>query len=256
MKKVKHWISTQEKKHSMTSKQETLKKITHIAYADGACKDNHIDASKVNRRAGSAIVVFPNSTEILLAIQSAFNDYNNSKNIDKWRTAIMTRDGDFIGTLSRAIPLPQPVAEPNKVSNNRAELHALNCVLAHFTSLNEPVHGVIYVDSQYVIKVFENSEKWKKNNWTLSSGTKACNIDYVLEMLDYVALLKSRGNTVTINHVPAHTKEKDIPKDFAGWCHWFGNDFVDRLSNVAAGVEQDINYKVSKQVGQKRKKIV
>ena len=155
-----------------------------------------------------------------------------------------------------AVPLSEKIEPPNKFSNNRAELEAFNGVLAHVLLFAEKekkrISITIKVDSEYVIKVFNGAWNWRNNDWKLASGTIAANIDYANETICFTEALKRRNHTIKVVHVAAHQTEpkKDIKEK---WIDWFYNDFADRLSNLAAQVETDINYNQKKRKRQDKK---
>jgi len=228
--------------------------FSHIVYTDGACKNNNSSADDTTtvRKAGSGIVVFDRlAHEALHCVHRDYVEHGSSASLPRWRTALLTRQSPFSTVVCRHIPLRAPPPPPNKISNNRAELDALVSALAHFVALapatcaTPQLYIDIRVDSKYVITTYNNARQWRANGWKLASGTVACNVDQAEEMLLYCDALRDAGHTVTLTHVPAHTDVKDVPRDFDGWCRWFGNDMADRLTNIAAGVETDINYKVA-----------
>ena len=207
-----------------------------VAYADGACKNNNSHSEK---RLGGCGLIIQFRESKLIDEHLASHD----SNICTLRSE-MLKTKDFVCVAN---PLSPKIEPPNKFSNNRAELEAFNGVLARFVLMDtdEKLTLTIKTDSEYVIKVFNGAWKWKENDWKLASGTVAANIDYILELITFVDVLRKRGNTVKVKHVPAHQQQPD-KKNKEIWLDWFFNDFADRLSNIGAGVESDINYNLKK----------
>jgi len=208
-----------------------------VAYADGACKNNNSHTKK--RLGGCGFVIMAKNSTILDQF------FANKISLNALRTA-MLKSSDF---TCMAVPMCEKIELPNKFSNNRAELEAFNGVLAHVLQSGhieqKKIALTIKLDSEYVIKVFNGAWSWRKNGWKISSGTVAANIDYIIEMIAFVEALKRRGHMITVCHVMAHQTEpsKDVQQK---WLDWFFNDFADRLSNIAAQVETDINYNAKK----------
>ena len=220
-------------------------RISLVAYADGACKNNN---SYVKRRLGGCgfIIVQENDNNLI----------ENYVKKDKKEVALLRNEilksSEFI---CRAVPLCEKIEPPNKFSNNRAELEAFNGVLAQVLSLAEKETKqfflTIKLDSEYVIKVFHNASQWQKNDWRLSSGTIAANIDYAKQTIAFTEALKRRNHIIVVKHVMAHQSEPQLKDNKEKWLDWFYNDFADRLSNIAAQTQTDINYAT---VNKKRKK--
>lgn len=235
-------------------------RVTFLVYTDGACKDNNSNNPAVVRRAGSALVAFCQNAQANDALLAVFNEYctGGAATLARWRTCLMNGGEPFSESVAvcRAITLPISAQKP---SNNRAELYAFNSALAHFLALSATLGDSridleIHVDSTYVMTVFRNADRWKRNGWRQASGGTACNIDYVDEMLLYADAFRNDGHTISVHHVAAHSKPGDVPKDFVAWRDWFGNDLADRISNVAAGAEADVNYTAAKESAAKKKR--
>jgi len=255
----------------MSTVHKRCKKIAeYVAYTDGACKNNnrHDNAvpSKSIRSAGCGFVIFKKNEHIDAALTDICVMRKSSTNsLSHHRRQLANGLAPFVGSICCAVPLPTPVDLPHKVSNNRAELYAFNCVLSHFLASHEArlnsgisLSITIKTDSEYVLKVFSGARSWQHNRYKLQSGTVAKNVDYVKEMLKFVDALQMLGHTLTVLHVPAHQQEIDCDtNDTTKWIDWFGNDVADRLSNVATGIVDDINYtslRPSKSRKRKRKK--
>jgi ribonuclease HI len=170
---------------------------------------------------------------------------HGAASLSKWRTAIVQQQVPFAEVICRANTVPVP-APPNKVTNNRAELQALVSTLARFVAQQSAstLAIQIFADSKYAITVYNNAQEWRNNGWKLKSGTVACNIDQAEELLLYSDALKNAGHIVQVEHVAAHSAT--APTELEPWRRWFGNDLADRLTNIGAGAETDINYGNSK----------
>ena len=105
-------------------------------------------------------------------------------------------------------------------TNNRAELYAIVYAIRY-----TPQKLKIYTDSTYVITCYNNLEKWKANNWKLSTGKLAENVDLLKRLKKQI---KKHTQKIKIKKVAAHTKapKKDDPK----YKHWFGNNQADKLA--------------------------
>lgn len=210
--------------------------ISLVAYADGACKNNN---SLVKKRLGGCGFIIAEENDNYLMDQYVRKE---KKDIASLRNEIL-KNKQF---TCRAVPLCEQIEPPNKFSNNRAELEALNGVLAHILQRAETeskqIHLTIKLDSEYVIKVFNNANQWQKNDWKLSSGTTAANIDYAKQTIVYTEALRRRNHVVSVQHVMAHQSEPNLEESKEKWLDWFYNDFADRLSNIAAQTQTDINY--------------
>lgn len=217
--------------------------IKLIAFADGACKNNN--SHSVERAAGSGYIIFPDDRK--LTDEILFDEKNAT--LSALRSKII-QNTNFICIASC---LKGPVDPPNKQSNNRAELHAFNGVLARCLLLGkQKISIIIKPDSEYVIKVFYGANNWRKNEWKLASGTIAANIDLASEMLSYLESLQRAGHEVKVQHVDAHQTEPN-KQDRDKWFNWFFNNFADRLSNIGSGEETDINYNEKKRKRSKTK---
>lgn len=225
--------------------------VKYVVYTDGACKNNHCSAHETQRKrmAGSAFVALEKVAHVDRVLSDIFEQRKCSgADLAHWRTLLVQAQAPFVGAACRDVPLPLPVTPPNKVSNNRAELHALNSALAHFLAHRDAQNVAIQmdicikVDSEYVMKVFGGAKQWQQNKFRLASGMAVSNADYVQEMLLYLTALRALGHIVFVEHVPAHLTEDKCCNSFHTWVDWFGNDVADRLSNVAAGAQSDVNY--------------
>lgn len=96
-------------------------------------------------------------------------------------------------------------------TNNRMELSG---VLIALSLLKKPTRVVIYSDSQYVCKgVSQWMEKWKRNGWTLGSGTRKSkhqqrspvkNVDLWQQIYDLV-----HKHNVTMRWVRGHNGDEN-----------------------------------------------
>ena len=136
---------------------------------------------------------------------------------------------------------PRNVARPiiGKQTNNIAELTAIIEVYPLIESdIKSDKNICIMSDSIYAIRcVGEYGEKCSKNNWTTGRKNKPT-IPNVLLVKKAFELYECCRDNVYFKHVLAHTGRQDV--------HSIGNDWADRLANLAIGVVEKkvVNLKI------------
>ena len=113
-----------------------------------------------------------------------------------------------------------------KISNNRAELHAIYQAILRviknytFNEIN------IYTDSEYAQKSLTLwITSWKKNNWKNSKRQEIENKDIIVKIDKY---LQKYNKKINIKWVRAHTRGKDIDS--------INNAIADGLANKGAEI--------------------
>lgn len=116
--------------------------------------------------------------------------------------------------------------QESRLTNNRAELMAVDAAFAVCVSTNASLPIVVYTDSKLIVNTFGSStkqgwvSKWSSVGWKKSNGDQVLNVDLIQSIYDKSTKLKYE-----FVHVRAHTRNNDYLSK--------GNREADRLANVA-----------------------
>jgi ribonuclease HI len=113
-------------------------------------------------------------------------------------------------------------------NNQRAELMALYQALQKMLLIiDEPSQINIYTDSEYSLKSLTIwCHNWKNNGWKTANKKPVKHRDLIEQSMSYMNNLKSKGCSLSILHVKAHTEKKDYIS--------LGNSQADRLAQLSA----------------------
>lgn len=89
-------------------------------------------------------------------------------------------------------------------------------------ALSKPYNGVLYSDSEYVVKGFmERMDSWKKSGWCTKAGSPVANLDLWKKLME---LRDNKDLNISMIHVKAHTGKSDFLSKM--------NDLVDKLAQA------------------------
>lgn len=126
--------------------------------------------------------------------------------------------------------ISKKIKSSNKITNNIAELIAMNEILKIICNANElNTYYNILSDSLYTINCITKwIKKWEKNGWRTSSGSLIKNKTLIIKTNELYETCKHK---ISICHVKAHTKNNDK--------HSVWNRYADELAVKAADLDSD-----------------
>lgn len=140
---------------------------------------------------------------------------DNGKKSSRGGIGVFFGDGD-IRNVSERLTCP-------KVTNQVAELSAIQRCLDILIQENYSGILYIYTDSNYAVQIFTSWIKdWEKNGWVRKTGNIE-NLDLIKDIYE-----KTKKITVIFKHCRSHQPEP--PKNSDNYSIWYGNHQADLLA--------------------------
>lgn len=150
---------------------------------------------------------------------SCLNNKDSKKGLSKGAIGVFFGDND-----------PKNISEIltcNKITNQVAELMAVNKALDIINEIKYQDIIYIYTDSKYVIGIFtEWLKNWKKSNWKTSFNKPIQNVE-LIKQID----TKLQNKTIIFKHIRSHQIEPDHDSEL--YDNWYGNMMADKLATMA-----------------------
>ena len=94
------------------------------------------------------------------------------------------------------------------ITNQRAELYAIQTALQDIISNLKFKNIILYTDSEYSINSLTNWIKnWEKNNWKTAKKQPVKNLDIIIPINN---ILKKYPDKIIFHHVKSHSKKTDF----------------------------------------------